>query len=95
MTAALVHLRTRFLWWPFHPSGYVLAHAGLAMTWVWFPMLMGWALKSVILRYGGMKLYRAWIPFFLGLVLGDIGIGVLWALIGAALNMNVYLFFPG
>jgi hypothetical protein len=95
VTAALVHLRTRFLWWPFHPSGYVLAHAGLAMTWVWFPMLMGWALKSVVLRYGGMKLYRAWIPFFLGLILGDIGIGVIWALIGAALNMNVYLFFPG
>jgi hypothetical protein len=65
------------LGWPFHPTGFALAHAFLAMTWVWFPMLMGWAAKAIILRYGGMKLYRAWIPFFLGLLLGDVVIGVL------------------
>ena len=63
ITAALVYLRGQLLWWPFHPTGFALAHAFLAMTWVWFPMLMGWAAKAIILRYGGMKLYRAWIPF--------------------------------
>lgn len=42
-----------------------------------------------------MKLYRAWIPFFLGLLLGDIVIGVLWPLIGVWLDVNVYMFFPG
>jgi hypothetical protein len=65
------------------------------MTWVWFPMLLGWAAKGIILRFGGMKLFRAWIPFFLGLILGDIVIGVLWSLIGAALGMDIYMFFPG
>jgi hypothetical protein len=95
ITAALVYMRARFLWWPLHPSGFALAHAGLALTWVWFPMFMGWAAKGLILHYGGMKLYRAWIPFFLGLLLGDVVIGVLWAIVGAALNMNIYMFFPG
>ena len=83
------------LWWPFHPTGFALAHAFLAMTWVWFPMLMGWAAKAIILRYGGMKLYRAWIPFFLGLLLGDVVIGVLWSFVGAALDIDIYMFFPG
>jgi hypothetical protein len=95
ITAALVYLRGQFLWWPFHPSGFVLAHAGLAMTWVWFPMFMGWLAKAAILRYGGMKLFRAAIPFFLGLLLGDIVVGVLWAIAGTVLNMEIYMFFPG
>lgn len=95
ITAALVYLRGQFLWWPFHPTGFALAHAFLAMTWVWFPMLMGWAAKAIILRYGGMKLYRAWIPFFFGLLLGDVVIGVLWSFVGAALDIDIYMFFPG
>lgn len=95
IAAALAFLRGRFLGWPFHPAGFALAHAGAAMQWVWFPTLIGWALKAVILRYGGMKLYRSGIPFFLGLLLGDIVIGVLWSLIGVLLDVNVYMFFPG
>jgi hypothetical protein len=95
ITAALVYLRGQLLWWPFHPTGFALAHAFLAMTWVWFPMLLGWAAKAIILRYGGMKLYRAWIPFFLGLLLGDVVIGVLWSFVGAALDIDIYMFFPG
>jgi hypothetical protein len=94
-TAALAALRARFLGWPLHPSGFALAHTGLAMIWVWFPMLVGWAAKAFILRYGGMRSFRAGVPFALGLILGDIVIGVLWALLGAALDVDVYMFFPG
>jgi hypothetical protein len=72
-----------------------MAHAGLTMAWAWFLMLMGWAAKATILRWGGMKLYRAGVPFFLGLLLGDIVIGVLWSVVGALLNIDVYMFFPG
>lgn len=95
ITAALIFLRSRLLWWPFHPAGFAMAHAGLTMAWAWFPMLMGWAAKATILRWGGMKLYRAGVPFFLGLLLGDIVIGVLWSVVGALLNIDVYMFFPG
>jgi uncharacterized protein DUF6785/uncharacterized protein DUF6784 len=95
VTGALAVMRARLLWWPFHPSGFALAQAGAAMQWVWFPTLLGWGVKAAILRYGGMKLYRAWIPFFLGLLLGDIVIGVIWSFIGALLDVNVYMFFPG
>ena len=30
ITAALISLRGRLLWWPFHPAGFALAHAFLA-----------------------------------------------------------------
>jgi hypothetical protein len=93
--AGLAALRARFLGWPLHPSGFALAHASLAMTWVWFPMLMSWAVKALLLRYGGIRLFRAGVPFALGLILGDIVVGVLWALLGAVLDQNVYMFFPG
>jgi hypothetical protein len=95
IAAVLVFMRGQFVWWPFHPAGFALAQAGAAMQWVWFPTLMGWGVKALILRYGGMRLYRAWIPFFLGLLLGDIVVGVLWSLIGVCLDINVYMFFPG
>jgi hypothetical protein len=58
-------------------------------------MLLGWAAKAIILRFGDIKQYRAGIPFFLGLILGDIVIGVVWSLIGAVLGMDISMFFPG
>jgi hypothetical protein len=45
------------------------------MQWVWFPTLIGWGVKALILRYGGMRLYRSGIPFFLGLLVGERELG--------------------
>lgn len=85
--AFLAWMRTRFVWFPFHPFGYCL---GPLMHLYWFPFLMAWAAKLVILRYGGLKLYRSAIPFFLGLVLGDYLIGGAWSLIGIIWQLPVY-----
>jgi hypothetical protein len=42
-----------------------------------------------------MKAFRAGVPFFLGLLVGDVVIGVVWSIIGALLDVDVYMFFPG
>jgi hypothetical protein len=94
-TAALIQARAHWLWWPFHPAGFAMANAGWTMPWVWFAMLLGWAAKATLLRYGGMIAFRRGIPFFMGLLLGDIVISVLWSLLGVILEMDVYMFFPG
>lgn len=94
-TSALIQARARFFWWPFHPVGFALAQAGFSLPWVWFPTLLGWAAKALILRYGGMTLYRRAIPFFVGLILGDIVVACLWSLIGVILDTQMYMFFPG
>jgi len=38
-------------------------------------------LKTTILRYGGVPVYRLMMPFFLGLVLGEFTTACLWVFI--------------
>jgi hypothetical protein len=91
----LIAGRQRFFWWPFHPVGFALAHAGWSLPWVWFATFLGWLAKASILRYGGMKLYRRCIPWFMGLLLGDIVISCAWSALGVLLDTQMYMFFPG
>ena len=63
-------MKTRFLWWPLHPGGYVLI-SGTGMGRLWFTIFLSWLAKATILKIGGVKLYRQAVPFFLGLILGD------------------------
>ncbi|MCC6442362.1 MAG: hypothetical protein IT210_02780 [Armatimonadetes bacterium] len=85
-------MRGAFIWWPFHPAGYALA-VSFAMDYFWFAFFISWLAKSLLVRYGGMKLHRQAIPFFLGLILGDYVVGSLWAIIGPALGMSTYKIF--
>ena len=32
---------------------------------IWLPLLIAWILKLLMLRYGGLKLYRDLLPLFL------------------------------
>lgn len=89
----LVALRTRWLGWPFHPIGFALATTQ-ALDYLWMPFLIAWVTKCVVLRYGGMKLYRRLMPFFLGLILGDYVVPLLWAAWAAIAHQQTYLSFP-
>jgi len=78
-TLLLYVLRTRFVGFPFHPLGYCI---GPGLVWLWLPFFIAWLVKFFVLRYGGLRMYRRTLPFFLGLVLGDYTMGALWSLIG-------------
>jgi hypothetical protein len=82
-------MRVNFVWWPFHPAGYALA-LSYAMEYFWLPIFIAWALKFLIIRYGGIGLHRRAIPFFLGLILGDYTMGALWAIVGPVLGIPTY-----
>jgi hypothetical protein len=62
--------RWRWLRVPFHPLGYV------SCVWygycLWFPFMLTWAVKLIVNRLGGARLYRQLMPFFLGLAFGDL-----------------------
>jgi hypothetical protein len=92
ITLALATLKTRFFWWPFHPIGYALANS-YALEYFWMPIFVGWFIKALIVRYGGVKMYRAAIPFFLGLILGDYIIAALWSIIGWIMGVSTYRTF--
>ncbi len=80
VVSALHVLRARFLWFPLHPIGYAMGPSW-PMIQLWFSTFVGWALKVVALRSGGLKAFRTWRPFFLGLVLGEFGAGGFWAVV--------------
>jgi len=73
----LTVMRSRFLWWPFHPLGFPFAIMP-AMQRMWLCVAIGWLLKSVILRYGGAMLFRKLKPFFFGLILGEFVTAGVW-----------------
>ncbi|MFP4055314.1 MAG: DUF6785 family protein [Candidatus Brocadiia bacterium] len=69
LMAALMVLKYRFAWWPLHP-------VGLAVASVWtirrsaLSLFLAWAVKTMLLRVGGVRLYQRAAPLFLGLVVG-------------------------
>jgi hypothetical protein len=88
LLAARAHLG-----WGLHPIGFLGAsvHAG---TTLWFSVFLGWLCKSLIQRYGGMRGYQSLLPFFLGLMLGDVVNAVAWIALGY-LTGTGYQIMPG
>lgn len=85
--------RQVFAWWPLHPLGYALAMTN-SMEYMWCPFLIAWVAKLITLRYGGIKAYRAALPFFLGLILGDYVVPTLWGIFGMLTGYQQYMVFP-
>ena len=89
---SILFMHRTFLWWPFHPIGYLMG-ASWPMINFWFPILVGWMLKSVVLRYGGAKLYRKLIPGSLGLVLAEFVSAGMWVPIDALCGVRGHQIF--
>ncbi len=88
----LAYMRTQHVWWPFSPLGFALS-GSWSMIVFWWPILVAWIAKSVILRYGGMKVYLNLRPFFLGLILGEFLLAVISAAIASIWRVPAP-FFP-
>ena len=81
-TLALAALRSRFLWWPLHPIGYMIANSwGMHLNWGSFTL--GWVVKVALLRWGGLRTFRRAVPFFIGMVVGDMLSEGLWGAFAA------------
>jgi hypothetical protein len=91
-TFFLAFMRLNFLWWPFHPAGYAVSNSwGMAV--VWFPLLIAWIIKGLVLRHGGLKAHQKTMPFFMGLMLGEFVVGSFLSVMGTALGKTVYSFW--
>ncbi|MCG9126771.1 hypothetical protein JT359_04150 [Candidatus Poribacteria bacterium] len=86
----IMFLRSRFVWCPLHPAGYVIGVAPGTTDVIWFPLLIAMVTKWIILRNGGINAYRRAIPFFIGLVLGEALMGCFWPLLSLILRSAVY-----
>ena len=77
----------RFSWWPIHPIGFTVANTW-TITVSAFSLFLAWALKFIVLKVGGIQLYRRSQVVVLGALAGyslGVGIGILVDII----------FFPG
>jgi hypothetical protein len=63
-------LRTRFWWWPLHPVGYMLSNLAWGMNRHFLQFFVGWAAKTAVLRWGGLRLYRRTMPLAVGVIIG-------------------------
>ncbi len=83
VTILLGLLRLRFWWWPFHPVGYLASNTWGSHWWC-VPFLIGWVGKMLVTRYGGLRLYRQSVPLAIGLIVGDMLNGGVWAMVRVA-----------
>lgn len=83
----LTFLRYRLPWWPLHPIGFTVSCTYFTQK-TFVAVFVAWICKFLILRIGGIALYRRSQPFFLGLLVG-------YALSVALSAIVDYLWFPG
>ncbi len=81
MTVLMVFRRRRF-WLP-HPIGLVM-WVNPIMWAFWFSILLGWAFKVLVSRYGDRSTYLRFREFFIGLIVGEL----IMCLFGVDLNRN-------
>jgi len=74
-------LRYRYLWWPLSPIGLTVFPTGV-LTHQVFSIFLVWSTKILLLKIGGIGLYRRAMPLFMGLLLGYvIGIAIIFVVV--------------
>jgi hypothetical protein len=68
---ALSLMRFRYTWWPLHPVIFLMWGTWTSQM-VWVPFLLGWVVKTAIVRYGGGRTYQQLKPLFIGMIMGEI-----------------------
>lgn len=59
----------RFTWWPLHPIGFTVVTFYSTRTAI-VSVFLTWMVKLVILRFGGIAMFRKAKPFFIGMIAG-------------------------
>ena len=62
-------MRNWLAWWPLHPVGLAFQHT-IGVRVYGFSAFLAWMIKLIVLRLGGIGLYRRSQPLFLGLLIG-------------------------
>ncbi len=94
LIASLISQAYRHLnWWSVSPLGFVMATTG-TMRSQWFPIFLGWLIRSLTLRLQGLRGYHSLRPFFFGLIWGELLTNSLWMVISLVFRWNGVPIFP-
>ncbi|MBD3422529.1 MAG: hypothetical protein GF398_20630 [Chitinivibrionales bacterium] len=75
-------LRLRLSWWPLHPVAFLVwgSYPGCIFA---MSFIIGWMIKAFVVRFGGVKGYRAVKPLMVGVIGGEVIATIIWAVVGA------------
>ena len=85
----LLALRSRF-GFGLHPIGFIGASV-VSGRMLWFSIFLGWLCQTIPLRFGGLRAYRLGLPFFIGLILGDVLNAIVWTVVGSITGVGYNL----
>ena len=94
ITGFLLIMQRQFMWWQLHPIGYVMG-AVYSSYFLWSCMFIGWFLKYLALKWGGLGSYRRFRPLFMGFIVGEFGIVGIWMVLGMFTGVNYQGALPG
>ena len=77
LMSLLFWVRHRLPWWPLHPIGFPIAAVDV-MYYSITSVFVAWLIKVIVLRYGGVNLYRRTQGVFLGMIAGQMLTTGLW-----------------
>jgi hypothetical protein len=83
----LMALKLRFPSWPLHPVAFPLAFS-YPIDAMLPAIIISWSIKTVLLRYGGLRAHRRALPFFLGVLVGSATMALIQSLVLRALGIG-------
>ncbi len=90
LSVVVTILRSKFVWFPFHIAGYAVSTT-YTMNVFWFSIFTASVAKWATLNFGGFRAYRKFLPFFLGLALGECVVTMFWGTMTMVLDRPMYI----
>ncbi len=85
VSLVLAVARLKSVNFPLHPVGFLLCYT-YPVNKIWFSVLVGWLVKTLIVKFAGSSGYHRCRPFFIGLILGEAGAAAFWLIMALVLN---------
>jgi hypothetical protein len=82
LVLGLYGARLRWAWWPLHPVVFMVWGSNVSAR-LYGSFLAGWLAKTLITRFAGATGYRRARPFFIGMISGEVAVGLMWMIVGA------------
>jgi ABC-type maltose transport system permease subunit len=70
--------------WPLHPAGLLIVFS--FGEWLWPSVFVGWVCQVVVVYLGGARGYARARSFFIGIIMGDVFLHLIWAAVPAILH---------
>ncbi len=83
----IVLLSIFYTWVSPYARGEGGSYASKESSWLWGSVLLAWAIKWLMIKYGGMNLYKKTKPLFIGLIVGAVACVFVWNMIDLAVAL--------